>query len=714
VWFSCPVDGSTDLAQRIAQLSDRLSDGLKPLAAVAYNYRWSWLPGAEAVFREISPFRWERAGKNPVQFLNDLWPATQARAEQNSELMEQVRRLAEAVIADVRRADSPRPGIDGPVAFLCAEFGLHTSLPLYSGGLGVLAGDIVKEASDQALPLVGVGLFYQRGYFRQRLDLNGWQQECWLVTEAHHLPLARVRDPDGEQLRLSVNLFGADLSFRVWRVDIGRVALYLLDTELGVNDPVQRWTTGRLYDASRAIRLAQYGLLGMGGVRVLRALGIEPAVIHLNEGHPALAALELAAQDVADGASLEDALAAARSRVVFTTHTPVAAGNETYSPAELAAAYGDLAARLGMDMGAFLGLMRVHPEDDGENPGMTPLALRMSRRRNAVSRLHGEVARMMWQPLFGGAVEDVPITHVTNGAHVPTFVSDPIRQLFDRYLGDDWLDRADNSATWEAVRSIPNAELWAARCRARAELVEYVRAKSQQDRLLRGEQLDYVRAVADSLHPDALTLGFARRLATYKRLHLISHDPDRARRIFGGDRQVQLLVAGKAHPSDDAGKATLQRLFQLKRHSELAQRLIFVEDYDLDVARRLAAGCDVWINLPRRPMEASGTSGMKASFNGVLQLSVLDGWWAEAYDGMNGWAIAGDQTADTAGDDARDATRFYDLLESKVIPLFFDRGPDGVPHAWCDKIKHALVTCAPGFSAARMMTGYVERIYPAS
>jgi glycogen phosphorylase len=707
------VSGSTDLAQRVAQLSDRLSDGLKPLAEVAYDYRWSWLPGAEAVFREISPFRWERAGRNPVQFLNDLWPATQAQAERNPELMARVAWLAEAVAADKRRSDRPRPGIDGPVAFLCAEFGFHSSMPLYSGGLGVLAGDIVKEASDQALPMVGVGLFYERGYFRQRLDLNGWQQEYWVVTEAHHLPLARVRDNEGEQLRLSVDLFGGELSFRVWRVDVGRVPLYLLDSDLGVNDPVQRWTTGRLYDASRAIRLAQYGLLGIGGIRVLRALGIEPAVIHLNEGHPALAALELAAEEVARGSSLDDALAAARSRVVFTTHTPVAAGNETYSPEEMTAAYGDLAARLGLDLEAFLGLMRVDPDDPGEHPGMTPLALRMSRRRNAVSRLHGEVARQMWQPLFGGAVEDVPIAHVTNGAHVPTFVSDPVRLLLERYLGEDWLSRAGSAATWEPVRSIPNAELWAARCWARAELVEYVRAKSQQDRLLRGEQLDYVRAVADSLDEDALTFGFARRLATYKRLYLLTYDADRARRIFGGDRLVQLLVAGKAHPSDDAGKRTLQDLFRLKRHSELAQRVIFLEDYDLDVARRLVAGCDVWINLPRRPMEASGTSGMKATINGVIQLSVLDGWWAEAYDGMNGWAIAGDQTADLAADDARDATRFYDLVEHEVIPLFFDRDADGVPNGWCEKIKHALVTCAARFSSARMVDDYVERVYPA-
>jgi starch phosphorylase len=344
---------------------------------------------------------------------------------------------------------------------------------------------------------------------------------------------------------------------------------------------------------------------------------------------------------------------------------------------------------------------------------MTPLALRMSRRRNAVSRLHGEVAREMWQPLFGGTTADVPITHVTNGAHVPTFVAEPVRLLFERYLGEDWLGRAGDPETWEPVRSIPNAELWAARCWARADLVEYVRAKSQQDRLLRGEQLEYVRAVAGSLDDDGLTLGFARRLATYKRLHLLAHDADRLTRILGGERHVQLLLAGKAHPSDEGGKRTLQQLFQLKRHSEqLAQRLIFLEDYDLDVSRRLVAGCDVWINLPRRPMEASGTSGMKATFNGVVQLSVLDGWWAEAYDGMNGWAIPGDRTGDDAADDARDANRFYDLLENEVIPLFFDRDADGVPNGWCDRLKHALVTCAPAFSATRMVDDYVERIYP--
>jgi starch phosphorylase len=430
----------------------------------------------------------------------------------------------------------------------------------------------------------------------------------------------------------------------------------------------------------------------------------------MNEGHPALAALELAAQQVAAGVPLEDALEAARQRVVFTTHTPVAAGNETYPADDFSAAFSDLANRLGIDGERFLGLCRIDPDDSGEQPGMTPLALRLSRKRNAVSRLHGEVSREMWKPLFGAsAAADVPITHVTNGVHVPTFVSAPMRRLLDAHLGEGWAASPD-PRDWEAVRTIPNEALWAARNETRRDLVDYVRAKNQQDRLLRGEELGYVRAI--SLDPDALTLGFARRLATYKRLHLLAHDPERAERLIGGEPGAQLLVAGKAHPSDEAGKDTLQSLFELKRRSSMAQRIVVLEDYDLDVARRLVAGCDVWINLPRRPLEASGTSGMKSTFNGGLQLSVLDGWWAEAYDGTNGWAIPGEEDADPAAADARDAERFYDLLEREVIPLFHDRDANGVPHAWCERIKDALVSCGPQFSATRMLDDYVERIYP--
>ncbi len=708
------IPGEADLRSRTELLAERLAGSLRPLAAVAYNFRWSWAADGPAVFRDINPHRWALSGGNPVRFLNDLWPSTQEAVERNPELRARIDALVAEVDADLGRPARARPGVEGPVAFFCAEFGFHASMPIYSGGLGVLAGDILKEASDQALPMVGIGLFYRRGYFRQRLDLAGRQQEWWLANDPKSLPMARVSLPDGTPLRPTVQVAGRPVVFQVWRLDVGRVPLLLLDTELPENDAVARWTTGRLYEGSRAVRLAQYVLLGIGGARVLDLLGIEPAVVHLNEGHPALAPLELAAGRVERGAPLEEALAWVRERTVFTTHTPVPAGNETYARAEFLDAFGDLAYRLGIDDEEFLGLCRVDPGNADEQPGMTPLAIRMSRRRNGVSRLHGEVARAMWQPMFpGSAPTDVPITHVTNGAHLATFVGDPMRGLLTRRLGSAWLERPADPAVWEAVREIPNEELWAARCEARARLVGYVRERSQVDRLQRGEQIDYVRAIESGLSVDGLTLGFARRFATYKRVYLLTHDTDRARRIFSGTPPVQLLVSGKAHPNDQGGKDVLQRLYEFKRaEAAVADRVVIVEDYDLDVAAELVSGCDVWVNLPRRPLEASGTSGMKATFNGALQLSVLDGWWAEAYDGENGWAIPGDEGPDPGVVDTRDAQRFYDLLEHEVIPLFFDRDEHGVPQRWCERIKHALATCAAAFTATRMVDEYVEKIYP--
>ena len=706
--FSRFAPGAADLETRAATLAARLTDGLKPLAEVAYNYAWCWMPGAESVFRDIQPHRWGLSGGNPVRFLGDLWPRTQERAEENGELLERVQALAQAMSDYVGRPDGDWPGIDGPVAFFCAEFGFHVSLPIYSGGLGVLAGDILKEASDLALPMVGIGLFYRRGYFRQRLDLSGRQHEYWVPLDPKSLPMARVTNEDGSPLRPTIALAEDELTFNVWRVDLGRVPLLLLDAELPLNDQVQRWTSARLYEGSRAIRLAQYGLLGIGGAQVLRMIGIDPAVIHLNEGHPALAPLELAAGRVAEGVPLEDALADVRRRVVFTTHTPVPAGNETYTRDEFLDAFDALPTRLGMEEEEFLALCRTDPADTSERPGMTALALRVSDRRNGVSRLHGEVAREMWRPLFGGVpAAEVPIGHVTNGAHLPTFLGRPIATLLDRHLGEGWRGRAGDAETWQPVLDIPNGELWEARCDARAGPVEFLRGKTEQDWLLRGEQIEEVREVARSLDADALTLGFARRLATYKRLHLLTYDPERIVRILSGGRPLQLLIAGKAHPNDEEGKETLQRIFQLRREGNgAAERLVVVEDYDLDIAAQLVSGCDVWVNLPRRPMEASGTSGMKATFNGALQLSVLDGWWAEAYDGTNGWAIPGEE-----GDDERDAELFYDLLENEVVPLFYDRDAAGVPNGWCDKVKQALVTCAPSFTATRMVRDYASQMY---
>jgi starch phosphorylase len=704
--------GAHDVAERAAELAERLPEGLKPLASVAFNYRWSWLPEGEAAFRELDPDRWSLAGGNPVRFLSELWPATLERAGRDAALVQRVRRLAERV--DAALAGPPRSDdrVAGPVAYLCAGYGVHESLPLYSGGLGVLAGATLKEASDQGLPLIAVGLFYRRGYHRQRLDASGRQLEHWLASDPRDLPLARV-SVDGEPLELSVDLYGAPTRFQVWRVDVGRVPLLLIDCDLPENDQVQRWYTARLYEGDRALRLAQYALLGIGGVLVLDALGIEPGVFHLNEGHPALAALELAAREVAEDASFEDALARVRERFVFTTHTPVPAGNETYSADELLAVVPDLPGRLGVDVGTFLGLFRTDPSDEEEPPGMTQLALRVSRGRNGVSRLHGEVARDMWRALFSGAENDeVPITYVTNGAHLSTFLSPAFRALFDEHLGAGWEQRASDPHTWEPVASIPDAELWRARCAARERLLEYVRRKSALDRLQRGEPLGEVREASAALDPDALTLGFARRLASYKRVHLLARDPERATRLFAGAAPAQLLVAGKAHPRDDEGRDALRPIVALVRESpELARRVVVLEDYDLGVGRQLVGGCDVWINLPRRPLEASGTSGMKATFNGALQLSVLDGWWAEAFDGSNGWAIPLNEESDPTQGDALDSEAFYDLLEHEVMPLFYDRADDGIPHGWCRLMKAALRTCAPQFTATRMLNEYVERVY---
>jgi glycogen phosphorylase len=705
--------GSADLESRTALLAEGLSDRLKPLARVAYNYRWSWDPDGVAVFHDVNPHRWAASGENPVRFLNDLWPAQQEDVYGRPELLERIDALAARIDGDLSRPTCRRPGVDGPVVFMCAEFGFHQSMPIYSGGLGVLAGDILKEASDQALEMIGIGLLYRRGYFRQRLDLQGRQQEYWVEIDPKHLPMARVDGPDGRPLVLDVQLFGESLAFQVWRLDVGRVPLLLLDADLPQNDAVQRWTTARLYEGNRAVRLAQYGLLGIGGARVLTALGIEPAVVHLNEGHPALAALEQAAQEIDGGTDPGEALARVRQRFVFTTHTPVAAGNETYPEDEFLAAYCELRERLGLDEDEFLDLCRIGTGELDDLPGMTPLAIRMSHRQNGVSRLHGEVARRMWRPLFPRNAA-VPITHVTNGAHLPTFVSEPMRELYLRHLGERWLEAPASPASWAGVRQIPNAELWEARCAARARLIAFLREKSANDSLARGEQLDYVRRIESSLDVDSLTIGFARRLATYKRFHLLTFDAERARRLFTGPQPAQLVLAGKAHPADEPGKDALQRFYAFE-HADpaVAARAVIVEDYDIGISRHLVAGCDVWVNLPRKPMEASGTSGMKATFNGVLQLSVLDGWWAEAYNGDNGWGIPGDGVGseDAAVVDARDAQLFYDLLEREVVPLFHDRDEHGVPQAWCERVKEALATCAPVFTATRMVDEYVERIY---
>jgi starch phosphorylase len=704
--------GVQDIDGAVEALAGRVPDPLRPLARAAYNLRWSWTPGGSATFRAVDPRRWEVCGENPVRLLTETSTAALERAAADANLVARGEALEEAIAADLARPAAPAGAVtpERPVAFFCAEYGIHASLPIYSGGLGALAGDILKEASDRALPLVAVGLLYHQGYFRQRIDASGWQHESWVPTDPERQPAALVRGDDGAPLEITVPVGDEDVVAQVWRVDVGRVPLFLLDADRPENSRVARWISSRLYTGTRDLRLAQYALLGVGGMRALRAMGIDPSIVHLNEGHAAFAALELARGEVATGAALDDALDAARARTVFTTHTPVPAGNDTYEPAQVAESFGALADEVGLDLDRIIRLGRSRPDDDGEDFGVTQFALRMSRAANGVSRRHGEVARGMWAALWPDRdIADVPIGHVTNGVHLATWLGDPMRTLLDHHLGEGWLERADDPATWEPVDAIDDAELWAARGAQRAELVEWARERSVADRLGREDPREYVEA--PEFDPDVLTIGFARRLATYKRLHLLLRSAERIVDLLRGKRSVQILLAGKAHPRDDDGKRSLQALFSAKGIPEISHRVAYLDDYDLSIGARLVRGCDVWVNLPRPPLEASGTSGMKSAVNGGLQLSVLDGWWAEAYDGSNGWALPGDVDDDHAAQDTRDADELLRLIYDEVVPAFYDRDDDGLPRAWLARVKASLRTNGPEFSASRMVRDYVRQIY---
>jgi glycogen phosphorylase len=703
--------GEGDLEHRTNELAARLPSELGVFARLAFNYRWSWLPDGPELFEAIDPYRWAMRRGNPVRLLLEMPVHPLSEAAGNEELLERAHALDVQLQEDLARPFS-MGSAERPIAFLCAEYGVHQSLPTYSGGLGVLAGDILKEASDLALPMVAVGMFYRQGNFHQRIDRSGWQHEYWIESDPDRLPMALVTGDDGNPLTVTVPFRGRDVVVQIWRLDVGRVPLYLLDTRRPENSRVDRWITSRVYIGDRKIRLAQYALLGIGAIRALQAMGIEPGIVHLNEGHAGMAPLELSRGRVAAGWSFSDALEGARSRTIFTTHTPLPAGNETYSAEELAEVLGDIAAGLGVEREQVLRLGRVHPDDQDDPFGLTVLGLRMSRDANGVSRRHGEVARSMWQPLFPEVQpEAVPIRHVTNGVHVPTWMAPEMRHLLNRYLGDGWTSRAADPATWSGVDAIPDEELWAARCSLRTALVEYVRDKSASDRLARGEPVDYAQAAAEAFDPNVLMVGFARRVAAYKRLYLLVLEPDRARQLLDDPHPIQLVTSGKAHQEDEEAKGLLQSVFSMKLEPQVAERVAYLEDYDMLVARRLVWGCDVWLNLPRAPLEASGTSGMKAALNGALNLSSLDGWWAEAYDGSNGWAIPGDATLEPDAQDAHDATILYDLLDREVTPLFYARDGDGAPSGWVARVRSSLKTIGPRFCATRMLHDYVRDMY---
>jgi len=706
-------DGRRDIARAVAELAERLPEPLLPLARVAYNYRWSWMPDAPALFCDIDPGVWRRSECNPRHVIEVAAPHRLRELAGHQEYIERLRNAAACLDADLTRPWAPTPiSPDRPVAYFCSEFGIHCSLPLYGGGLGVLAGDMVKAASDLALPMVGVGLLYRQGYFHQRMDTDGWQHEYWTGTRFERLPMVRVTGPDEKTLTVQLVMRGRTVHIQVWRLDVGRVPVYFLDTDRDDNHPIDRWITARLYVGDRHTRLAQYAVLGIGGVRVLEALGIDPSLVHLNEGHAALSGRERLRRLLATGRSFKEALASLRQGTVFTTHTPVPAGNEGYSQDEVESVLGDFIDDVGIPRRTYYDLGRVVAGDDREPTNITPLALRTSRAANAVSRRHAAVARAIWRPLWRDRrVEDVPIGYVTNGVHTATWMSAPMQALLDRHLGPDWPTRLGEPALWAQVQEIPATELWQVRCELRETLVQHVRAQSIRDRLARGEPPAYVDAAAEAFDPHVLTIGFARRMATYKRFYLLTRFPDRSLRLLSNDTTpIQFVIAGKAHPQDNEAKEALHGFFQIKSAPSVARRVVFLDDYDLHQAPKIVAGADLWLNVPRPQMEASGTSGMKVTLNGGLNLSVLDGWWAEAHDGANGWGFESID-ADARIQDDHDAGMLLDLLEREVIPLFYRRDADGIPVGWVQRIKAAMRTLIPRFSAERMLREYVDTMY---
>jgi len=602
-----------------------------------------------------------------------------------------------------------------PVGYFSAEFGLHESLPIYSGGLGVLAGDHIKSASDLGIPLVGVGLFYEQGYFRQRLDLEGWQREEYIESDITLLPLQIAIGKNGEPIMVEVTTRTGSIRAKVWRLNVGRCDLLLLDSNVAGNEPEDRLLSSRLYGGNARMRIRQELLLGVGGYRALRAMGISPGVLHLNEGHSGFAVLDaIRARMEDEGVDFKTAASQVPREVIFTTHTPVPAGHDRFDADLIEEHLGPLRDQLGLSLENLMGFGRVYSNDHQETFCMTVLGLKLSRRANAVSSLHGEVSRAMWWNLFPGKPEDaVPIGHVTNGVHVPSWLAPQMRRLYDRHLGVDWQKRGANKNTWASIENVDDGELWETHLNLKSQLLDFTRHRACEQAARRGESKETLNRLERVLSPDALTIGFARRFATYKRANLILVDIERlASMVNDPKRPVQFLFAGKAHPHDEPGKTVLQQIARMMRDTGLGDKFVFIEDYDINVGRHLVQGVDVWLNNPRRPLEASGTSGQKVVLNGGLNLSVLDGWWAEAYDGLNGFAIGNGRTHSNMDvHDKRDGEDLYRVLRDEVIPLYYQRDQDGLPRGWIQRMKRTIRTLGWRFNADRMVIDYTQKCY---
>jgi starch phosphorylase len=702
-----------------------LPAAIEALRTIAYNLHWSWSVNAIELFRRLDHDLWEASGHNPVLMLGSIEQEKLEQAAASDAFLDHMQRVAddlETYMSSDRTWFArmcPEGARECSVAYFSSEFGLTECLSIFAGGLGMLAGDHLKSASDLGLPLTGVGLLYQEGYFKQYLNQAGWQQEVYEDNDFHNLPLSPAIDPAGRPVRVEVAFPGRPVFAQVWRAQVGRVPLYLLDTNTDANGRSQdREITRQLYGGDNEMRLQQEILLGIGGYRALEALGVAPTVFHMNEGHSAFLALERARRLMAArGLSFAEARMLAAAGLVFTTHTPVEAGHDHFAPDLMDRYFGDYARSLGIGRDEFLSLGRSDARTGDFY--MTVLALRSAARANGVSRLHGEISRAMWQKLWPGVpVEEIPIGHVTNGVHFPSWTSLEIKRVYDRYLGPDWRAEPANSDVWSRAATIPPEELWRTHELRRERMVDWARRHVRNQRIQRGAPQSEIDAAGEILDPDALTIGFARRFATYKRATLILRDLARLNRILEDKaRPVQLIFAGKAHPRDEAGKELIRQLSEFSRHPEHGRRIVFLENYDMAVARYLVQGVDVWLNTPARPNEASGTSGMKAAANGALNMSTLDGWWDEVWkDPANpnaiGWAIGkGEEYRDPGYQDQVEADALYELLERDVIPTFYERGSDRIPRKWIDRMKASIGSLCDFVNTHRMVSDYTRKFY---
>lgn len=710
-----------------ARIRAKLPRSLKRLADLANNYWWCWVADHIALFEMINPDEWERCGHNPIALLDSVSYERLTQLSIDPHYLKRLNFLAAEfdryMAAENTWASQNTPQISKahPVAYFCAEFGLHESLPVYSGGLGILAGDHLKSASDLGIPMVGIGLLYRQGYFRQRLNRDGWQEDYYVDAPFEQMPLELLKNEQGDPLTVEIQIRQRIVKIQIWQVQVGRVSLYLLDTNREDNDPIDRWLTGHLYGGNQETRIAQEIILGIGGVRALQVLGIEPGIYHLNEGHAAFCLLEIARLEVQKtGKSFYDLEASVRDRCVFTTHTPVPAGHDVFSADLMDSFFAQYWPQLGLSREQFLALGARRLGDPWEPFGVTVLALRLCRSANGVSELHGQVSRQMWHVLYPDKSEDgVPIGYVTNGVHASTWTASLISDLYAQYLDADWSAKVLDPSLWEKVDQIPDEEIWWRHMVLKERLVAHARFKIKHARRNRGEAPEWVEATDHILDPNVLTIGFARRFSPYKRGDLLLRDAERALKIFSNpDRPIQIIFSGKAHPADEEGKRIIQRLMEWCKQPALQNRVAFIEDYDIYTAQKLVQGVDVWLNNPRRPLEASGTSGQKVCFNGGLNCSVLDGWWCEGYladangKGLNGWAIGEDaHTSNQELQDKIDSDSLYKLLEEEIAPLYYHQNSAGIPAGWIKMMRTSIKTNGLAFNTHRMLADYATRIY---